>query len=82
VLFGKLSSDFVYDVMVERDEFVLKFCKRWIDSGISALIMPIWPTCAGKIANADKLCLYLQYALLQNMIGFPVASIPITRVTK
>jgi Asp-tRNA(Asn)/Glu-tRNA(Gln) amidotransferase A subunit family amidase len=68
--------------MVEKDEFVANFNRKWIDSGISALVMPIWPHCATKISNADRTCMYMEYTLLQNITGFPSVCIPVTRVKR
>jgi len=76
----KMSEEEFEDVLKERYEFCHRFAQKWRDSGIEALISPIWPSCANKLETAAKLGLMLDYALIWNMTGFPAGAIPVTQV--
>jgi len=70
--FEKLNSD--------RIEFSLDYSKRWQASGISALVMPSFPTCTFRAQHADDMGLMCDYTWLWNILSYPAGTMPITQV--
>lgn len=52
----------------------------WRNSGITALISPIWPHSAPKAKNTPAMGLFLEYSVMWNLTGFPSGIIPVTKV--
>jgi Asp-tRNA(Asn)/Glu-tRNA(Gln) amidotransferase A subunit family amidase len=53
---------------------------KWQKLGISALIQPVYPTCAFKKEHADDLGLCLDYIYIWNATNFASGVVPITQV--
>lgn len=66
--------------MKHRQEFVNQVSLKWQRQGLSALISPVFPTCAYKNEHADELSILNEYTVLWNVIGFPCGTVPITKV--
>ena len=46
------------------------------------MILPIYPCCAPRIEDVDKMGMMLDYSFLWNTLTWPAGTIPITEVTQ
>jgi len=77
----KKRSQKDYEVFLKyRYEFVYEVAKIWKESGIQALVSPIWPHCGLKHKNSGDMGTMFEYSIIWNVTGFPSGVMPITKV--
>jgi|TARA_B110000305_G_C19254294_1_gene546301 fatty acid amide hydrolase len=76
----KVTNEKFERLMKHRQDFVNQVSLKWQRQGLSALISPVFPTCAYKNEHADELSMLNEYTVLWNVIGFPCGTVPITKV--
>jgi fatty acid amide hydrolase len=65
-----------------RYEFVYEMSEKWQNSGITALVAPMWPHCGIKAKNNGDMGLMIEYSIIWNITGFPSGVLPVTNVLK
>jgi len=68
------------DTVHKRYEFAYEFSEKWKKSGISALIMPLWPHCSMKAKNQLDWGFMNEYVYIWNCLYYPAGVLPITKV--
>mmetsp|Transcript_11487 Transcript_11487/g.19442 ORF Transcript_11487/g.19442 Transcript_11487/m.19442 type:complete len:147 (-) Transcript_11487:88-528(-) len=76
----KMGVDEYETLMRKRYEFCSKFSKKWQDSGVSAVISPVFPTCSFPAKLADDMGLMGEYLFLWNLLHYPSGVVPVTTV--
>ena len=67
-------------VLKERYQWCYQFAKKWQDSGITALISPIWPHAAPKADDVGDQGTMGEYSFILNLNGYPAGIMPVTDV--
>lgn len=76
----RLGPKELEEFLKHRYEFVYKIAEEWRNKGLTALVCPIFPTCALKHATMMELGALDKYAQFVNVTGFSAGAIPVTRV--
>ena len=64
----------------DRQNFVRRLSKKWQESGIEALVSPVFPHCSFKNELAAEMNIMREYTRFWNTACFPAGVIPVTRV--
>ena len=64
----------------EWKQFCYDFSLKWQDLGLSAFVLPTFPHCAFKSADADDMGLLMDYIFMWNILSYPSGALPVTRV--
>ena len=76
-----LTPEQFEECIYKRKVCVERISQRWRSLDISALICPVYPSCAFKNKNAPDLTLFMEYVAYWNITHFPTGSVPVTEVT-
>jgi fatty acid amide hydrolase len=63
-----------------KDQFVNEIRKKWKKQGLTAVISPVYPTCAITKEAADDLGGLMDYTMIWSLLGFPCGVLPVTKV--
>ena len=75
-----IPYDEMEDLVHKRYEFAYEFSEKWKKSGISALIMPLWPHCGMKAHNQLEWGQMVEYVAIWNALYYPCGTLPVTKV--
>lgn len=67
-------------LLKKRYEWCYEFAKKWRDSGITALVSPLWPHVAPKAVDVGEQGLMGEYSFIWNVTGYPSGVMPVTDV--
>lgn len=66
--------------MKDRYEFSYKFSEKWQKSGLSALVLPVFPHCAFRHSESLDMGLLGDYIWLWNVLEYPSGAVTVTSV--